>query len=210
MGWKTSVLIADRPLKGDGAGFLESLTGVRHRPAGRVTIEEAFDPQGGAYLGSWRQSLVLFDNDLVTQAAEQPDGPLIERMFRHHGCQRLLAAQLDSATNHYLVAWWEDRRLLRRVGGCAEEGRYFDDGPPLAWEVEALAGYTPMAGKPLIWTDENGEAWTHDQLGEEVVMSALAQGIGVRPDAESEDFMANPVIRYQRAGIFSRWFPRWR
>lgn len=200
MGWKLA--IAATPLHGRTlAEAVSQLYGTpRQLVACPETIDSALYPadQSIAYAAAISAHALLFDWPLVLDVLDNGFSGSADAQFY----------LLQSTTNLYGFAKYQSGRELRRRGGSADDGLYVNAGTPFDTERGALATLCRPDQKAQAWAAWNdpaltfdaddGETYTHDTVGEEIVFAIMASDLGFRLDMDVpgyEDIFDRPVLR---------------
>lgn len=200
MGWKLAIAVT-----GLGGGKLEEAVSQIYGAPRRLvacpeTIDSALYPadQSIAYAAAIGAHALLIDWPLVLDVLDNGFSKLADAQFY----------LLQSTTNLYGFAKYRGGRELRRRGGAADDGLYVNAGTPFDTEREVLSTLCrPDQRKQAwaAWNDPNltfdaadGETYTHDTVGEEVVFALMEQDLGFRLDMDSpgfEDIDRRPVLQ---------------
>jgi hypothetical protein len=162
MGWKAFNLIATTagpdylttfppPNPAKAREFLRLLGGT-YKSRGAATFEDALYPRHDAdlYVGAYEQAIVLGSLPIAGEAFTGTVPRAVECAAEMlPGC-RVLAVTLHSVVNLFGYAWFEDGRLLRARAGSADQGVFFERGPPLPIEQKLKAFDETIDGEELV------------------------------------------------------------
>ena len=177
MGWRMSVVLVDGEADVALEDVLARVVGEPVIKVGTTTVDEALFPFH-LVAGTYQGRTLIFDKKIpwaLLHGAPGREHRLLE-VFPNH---RLLVAYLNSTTNHYGYAYYENGSRLRlRTGTFHSSGE--DEGELLPAEQTFYRNTIERNGETLIVQNQGGEKqeFTHDQLGEEFVFALTGVILG--------------------------------
>lgn len=224
MGFTTSGLWISPPaLLSDRAAL--RFAGVRGAATPRVeTVEHAFHPadrtaalvafDGAKAVFAWTNLIALGDGAREARPAPGgPHAPLGRALGEASRGGEIAYLALHSIVQAYAILIWRDGRLVRALTGAGDQGRPrpdLNEGAEQPFETAALERMIDWKGRDLaFWRSVRDRApaplgedeWTHDALGEPLVLGYLKARIGLDRSAGSdqEAFFGRPAAVYRTA-----------
>ncbi|MEO1136567.1 MAG: hypothetical protein AAFW68_08165 [Pseudomonadota bacterium] len=188
MGWKLAIAIIplkNRSVEDAVAGFYGAPKSLQDSD---LAVDQILYPENGRinYVSFSRDHVWLFDWRFVMDALQNG----------YKGNEDATFLLLQSTTNLYGFAKYENGAELRRRAGSADDGFYADNGELLEVErkaVTGLCGDINVDTALKAWSDpeEIAESYndelTHDVMGEDVVFSLMETVTGFRFDKVSDE-----------------------
>jgi hypothetical protein len=102
---------------------------------------------------------------------------------------------------------YQNGNLVRRFAVSSEDGLLANDGQLLDAERKVMEQYREAKDDSgeLVYVDANGESYTLDALGEDIVFEVISTFTGKRPDFDTELFDA-PADAYSKPSLLRRLF----
>lgn len=162
MGWKAFNLIATNreeaylttfpPPRPDNAREFLGLLGGVYEGRGESTLEDGLYPQDAndLYLGAYEGAIVLGSIPVCEEVFSGGVPRAIDCATRMLPKCRLLVVTLHSVVDLFGYAWFEDGKLLRARAGSADDGVFFESGPPLPLEQKLKAFDESIDGEELV------------------------------------------------------------
>jgi len=207
MGWKTDLMLIEGDVA-DRTRLLEAIGRPRYSIQRRGTCDEMFPPRL-LVIGSHAGCTLVADPKLPASIIDRPAGPDAERVMAVFSDRRILCCVLHSAVNLAAFALYGNGELKRCFAVSSDDGVFASTGEALDAERTVTSRYTQSsaADGETVYLDGDGEAYTLDALGEEIVFEVVSMLTGKRPDCDEALFSA-PADVYSRPSLLGSLFRR--
>ncbi|SDW73527.1 DUF6928 family protein, partial [Nitrosomonas europaea] len=116
---------------------------------------------------------------------------------------------LHSVVNLAAFALYEKGELKRCFAASGDDGVFASTGKVLSAERKVTSQYAEISNGDgeIVYVDDDGETFTLDALGEDIVFEIVSMMTGKRPDRDEELFSA-PADIYSKPPVLRALF-RW-
>lgn len=207
MGWKTDLIL----IEGDVVSR-EELLEVIGRPGysihKRGTCGDMFPPRS-LVIGAYSGCTLVADPKLPTSIIDYPAGQDANRLVANFADRQILCCVLHSVVNLAAFALYEKGELKRCFAASGDDGVFASTGKVLSAERKVTSQYAEISNGDgeIVYVDDDGETFTLDALGEDIVFEIVSMMTGKRPDRDEELFSA-PADIYSKPPVLRALF-RW-
>lgn len=207
MGWKTDLILIESEVA-DRQGLLQAIGRSNHSVERCGTCDEMFPPHS-LLIGFHSGCTLVADPQLPTTIIDDPNSPDAHRLVAKFSDRRILCCVLHSVVNLAAFALYEKGELARCFAVSSEDGIIMNTGDSLDAERKVTDQYRHSLGDDgeHVYLDVDGEAYTLDALGEDIVFEVVSTMTGTRLDQDDELFSA-PADVYSKPSIIRRLLGR--
>ena len=208
MGWKTNAIPVDCRLGLPPEQLVQRLVGTECAVVRTVTLEEAFHP-AATYVGEHGDSTILLDPNWPAPIVYGEASAILTALLALAPEAKIAAVQLHSVVNYSSFRVSHAGASVRAFACSTDDDVMIDEGQPLPAENRVVSKLTRVDTDDGVveYTDDEGNEFPLDALGEEFVLEIFRDLLGVRPD-EDEGLMQIPVteVRHGSKGFWRRLF----
>ena len=207
MGWKTNLIVIEGVVQ-DRHQLLKAL-GYDGASIQRQSTCETMFPSKGLVIGDYAGCTLVAEPRLPTKILDHPAGVEARRLLAQFPDRRILVCVLHSVVNLAGFSLFNKGELQRSFAVSSDDGIFINVGQGLSEEQQMLARYEQVTDDQgeVNYRDTDGEVYTLDQLGEEIVFEVVAGLTGKRPDFDDALFEATADVYRKHswlASIFRR------
>ena len=202
MGWKTNLIIINDGALDEGK-LLTALGYGGAIPQAECTCEAMFPPKS-LVIGQYAGCTLIAEPKLPTKILDHPDGEEAKRLLNQFSANTVLICTLHSVVNLAGFCLYDKGVLKRCFAVSSDDGVFANIGSPLPEEDRLLSRFVKStdSGRRDLYQATDGESFTVDQLGEDIVFEVIARLLGDRPDKGDTLFNAH-ARAYKRRSFFS-------
>ncbi len=205
MGWKTNLIIVNVGEPDEGK-LLTALGYGGAIPQAECTCEAMFPPKS-LVIGRYAGCTLIGEPKLPTKILDNPDGEEARRLLNQFSDNTVLICTLHSVVNLAGFCLYEKGVLKRSFAVSSDDGVFANTGSSLPEEDRFLSRFVKSTdtGDHDLYQATDGESFTVDQLGEDIVFEVIARMLGDRPDMGDALFTAQ-ARTYKRRSFLSSLF----
>ncbi len=181
-----------------------------YRSRGMTTFDVGIYPDA-LVIGAYEGAAIIGHPDIVNACLEPKADPMTARVLAVFPQAAVLRVGLASVVNLWSYAYFEQGRLVRAYGGCADDGVVRDEGDLLAEEKPHFERSVVRDGRRFFFAEvnEQTEEFAASAYGEKLVFEVMWRFLGGRPDQTTGtlDPLELPMESFERVTRRRWWWP---
>lgn len=198
MGWKASMIIINSDKNINQGELLRTLKLQNFNHTGQEHFETAvFPPQGMAYVGLYKNNLVVCVEDLPFRFLDESVSEAEKTLCELFPDTEICALVLHSVVNLWGYSVCKNSQKIRARAGSHESGTIVEFGTPLPQETHLLSMsmVTPEGNRIYRLPSSPNDEYTEDQVGENFVFELSSRYFG-QSFASDDDFFTVQLEAY--------------
>lgn len=175
------------------------------------TFDRAMNPASGVFsIGAYDGAFILCD-DRLCGTVENPSKPEIRKILDAFPGASMLALELQSVTNYFGYALFENGTLQRAYGGDSDRSVQIDSGAIQPEEQPYFDKSVVRDGKRFFVAEIGGadEEFDASEFGEELAFAMAARFFGEKLDSASLDLEQFQMESFQKLRTSKPWWQFW-
>ena len=208
MGWKTALIIINKPSKVNHEELLKDI-GIKRFCK---SADSTFDNMIGLftsriYIGEYRDNLIIYEWGLVERIIEKDDKDSEKLLTKKFPDSEICVIELVSTVGFWGYKVFDKGKLIRHRAGDSEKGTYIDSGTPLDEERELLSKSSiDGSGHRLYkFDDQTDEVLSEDQVGENFVFEICRRYFGESLDTAEHLLYYTNFVGYRKKAWWRFW-----